>query len=48
MLSEKELNHLKEEYKEGSRVKLLYMSDKYAPLVGTLGTVRDIKQYQEY
>lgn len=36
------LNKIGEEYPVGSRVRLLEMDDKYAPPVGTLGTVRSV------
>lgn len=31
---------LQEKHPEGQRVKLVRMNDKYAPAIGTLGTVR--------
>ena len=33
---------IKEEYPEGTRVRLLKMDDEQAPKVGTLGTVRGV------
>lgn len=42
MLSEKDLNSLRERFPTGCRVELLQMEDEYAPPRGTLGTVTDI------
>lgn len=41
------MNHARKEelmrqYPKGSRIKLVYMDDKFAPLVGTLGTVTGV------
>ena len=33
---------IKERYKPGTRVRLLYMNDRQAPPVGTEGTVRGV------
>ncbi len=38
-LKKETLNGLKERFPEGSRVRLTEMEDKFAPPVGTLGTV---------
>ncbi len=42
MLSEKNLNSLRERFPTGCRVELLQMEDEYAPPCGTLGTVTGI------
>lgn len=42
MLSEKDLNSLREQFPTGCRVELLQMEDEYAPPRGTLGTVTGI------
>ncbi len=42
MLSEKNLNSLRERFPTGCRVELLQMEDEYAPPRGTLGTVTGI------
>lgn len=42
MLSEKDLNSLRERFPTGCRVELLQMEDEYAPPQGTLGTVTGI------
>ena len=39
-ISERELENLRKEYPEGSRVRLVRMDDYQAPPKGTLGTVR--------
>lgn len=41
------MNHTRKEelmkqYSKGSRIKLVYMDDKFAPPVGTLGTVTSV------
>ncbi len=38
-ISQNTLNRLKENYPNGTRVKLLRMDDDFAPPMGTLGTV---------
>ena len=38
-LKEETLNSLKERFPEGARVRLTAMADKFAPPIGTLGTV---------
>ena len=40
--SEETINDLRKTYTEGTRVRLLYMDDIYAPPFGTLGTVRGV------
>ncbi len=42
MLSEKNLNSLREQFPTGCRVELLQMEDEYAPPRGTIGTVTGI------
>lgn len=39
MISKEMIEKLKEKYPLGIRVKLIKMKDKYAPPIGTLGTV---------
>lgn len=41
-LKEETLNSLKERFPEGARVRLTEMADKFAPPIGTLGTVRAV------
>lgn len=38
----KELKKLREKYKEGDKVELVYMNDWQAPPPGTKGTVRNV------
>ncbi len=38
-INEETLNRLKERFPEGARVRLTAMSDRFAPPIGTLGTV---------
>lgn len=39
IIKKEELEELRDKYKVGSRVKLIFMDDKFAPPAGTLGTV---------
>lgn len=40
--SDKILEHLRKTFPAGTRIKLTKMNDKYAPPIGTLGTVRGV------
>lgn len=42
MLSRRIVEKVKTNYPQGTRVKLVYMDDRQAPPVGTLGTVKSV------
>lgn len=42
MISKEDLNKLREDYPIGCKVKLISMNDRFAPPVGTIGTVKGV------